>query len=600
MPRAPLRLRLLATSDLHMQITTPRGADGRPDPGAGLLRLAGLIARARAEATTQGRLVLLLDNGDGMQGNLLGDLAAEEDAGPHPLMRAFAHLGYDTLGLGNHDFDFGPEALARAIRAAPCPVLCANLRPLTGDQTLAALQSHVVLQRQAPGGEPLRIGLFSVLPPQTAQWNRPRLAGRFGFDDMVQVAKREVAALRDQGCDLVIALAHTGPGPDHAIAGMENALRPIAALPGLDAVIGGHTHEARVLADPGAAPAVLPGFAGSHLGVIDLDRPANGPLRSRAELRTLASTLPMAEDADLKALLTPDLAAAQQAMTEPAGHAARPLHSYFSFIAPDRSLAIIAAAQAAALRPLLAAGPAAGLPVLSAAAPAKYGMRSGPRHYTDIAAGPMTRLDLSDLYPFPNALNAVIVTGAQIADWLESAASLFCQLTPGARADALTDPAMPGHGFDVLHGLSYRFDLTAAARYDPDGALRPDGDTRLRDLRHEGRPVLPGDRFVVALNSYRAAGGGQVAALRAAEPLPLPPLQIRDCLRRYLSGQLPADPLEHSQPWGFSPLPAGTAAQVLTGPGAQAHLAELQGRGIRPEGFSEDGFLRLHLPLDRP
>ncbi|MGD9864588.1 MAG: 5'-nucleotidase C-terminal domain-containing protein [Pseudodonghicola sp.] len=610
MPGAELRLRILATSDLHMHLTGYDYCTGRSDPGVGLARLAGLIAEARAEAARDRRLVLLFDNGDAIQGTPLGDLAATAP-GSHPLMRAFGHLGYDAAGLGNHDFDFGLEALARALAAAPCPMLCANLRALDAGPALPGALPHAVLERQAPDGTALRIGVFSVLPPQTAQWNRHLLAGRLGFGDMTKTAAREIAALRRAGCDLVIALAHTGPGAETAQPGMEDALLPIAALPGLDAVIGGHTHELRSWDGDDRAPVVMPGYAGSHLGVIDLEltRTATGwqAATARAGLRPVArrgadgQLQPLvAEDAGLLQLLSPDHAAARAAMRAPAGHSPQPLHSYFSFFAPDRGLATLAAAQAAALRPLLAGTEAAALPLLSATAPAKYGARAGPLHYTDVPAGQLQRRHLADLCPFPNALSAVEVSGAQLLDWLERTASLFHRIAPGSRDGLLVDPRMPGHGFDVLHGLDYRIDLSQPARFGPDGGLRDAAARRIRDARWNGALLRPEARFVVALSSYRAAGGGQVAALAGARQLTLRPLSLSELLRRYLSEELPRDPLEQAPPpWSFVPLVAGTAAIARTGPGARPHLAELAGRGIADEGLDAEGFLRLRVPLDR-
>jgi len=609
MTAAPLRLRLLVTSDLHMHLTGLDFGTGRRAPSGGLTRVATLIAQARAEAARAGALVLLFDNGDGMQGTPMGDLAADPVAGPHPLMRAFGHLGYDAIGLGNHDFDFGLAALDRALAEAPCPVLCANVREEDAAPP-APLRRHAVLDRLTPGGETLRVGVFAVLPPQTGDWNKHILDGRIRFDDMVGAAAREADMLRAAGCDLVIALAHTGPERTGTPAKpcAENALHSIASLPAVDVALGGHSHEARAWDGP-CAPGVQPGYAGSHLGVVDLDlaRDAAGRWRvaeAAAALRPVSGRAPdgtvtplAAEDPALSRLLAPAQTAAEAALAEPIGHSAQPLHSYFSFFAPDRALTLVAAAQAVALRPLLAGTDAEGLPLLSAAAPGKTGGRGGPAHYTDVPAGRLALRHLSDLYPFPNALSAVVLEGAQILDWLEHAAGLFRQVVPDQRGAPLTDPTMAGHGFDVLHGLAYAIDLSVPPRFGPDGTRRPDGGRRIRSAAWKGRPLAAGQRFVVALNSYRAAGGGEVAALRGARALALPPLRIGDALRRYIAGDLPRDPLEEAPPpWRLAPVP-GAEAIALTGPGARAHLAELAGRGIREAGLDLDGFLRLRLPL---
>ena len=566
------RLRLLATTDLHMQLG---GA------ASGLARIASLIAEERATAAREGAICLLVDNGDALQGGALGELAAEEPERPHPVMRAFAHLGYDVLGLGNHDFDLGLERLEAVLAQAACPVVCSNLGPVRG------VLPWLVLARAG-----LRIGVISALPPQTAVWNRHHLEGRAEARDIVAAAREAVQALRLEGCDLVLALAHSGPGAADALPGAENAALAVAALDGIDAVIAGHTHERH--ADP-SVPLVLPGANGSDLGVIALEAGAEGRWHvATAALRRVSAEV--AEDPALASLVAEDHARAEALMARPVGRVEAPLHSYFTFIAPDRALALVAAAQAAALRPLLAGWPEAGLPLLSAAAPGLFGGRSGPLAYADIPAGPVALRHLVELQPFPNDLHAVVVTGAQLGDWIEHSAGLFNRIVPGADPVALIDPGLPGHDFDVIHGVACEIDLSVPSRFLSDGSLRQGGARRVRRLTYAGRAVMPDQRFVVAVNSYRSSGGGNVAALRGAERLDLPGTGLRAALAGYLGGTA-RDPLEQAPPpWGFVLLP-GARAWLQTGPGAQGHLGELAGRGVEAAGIDGEGFLRLILPL---
>ena len=162
-----VRLRLLATTDLHMALAGTDPADDRPVPG--LTRLATLIATARSEVP--GAICLLLDNGDALQGGALGELAASGDR--HPAMHAFRYLGYDALGLGNHDFDLGLDHLGQVLRQAPCPVVCSNL-DTAEDRGFAP---SAVIERDTPAGT-LRVGILSFLPPQTTMWNARHLQGR--------------------------------------------------------------------------------------------------------------------------------------------------------------------------------------------------------------------------------------------------------------------------------------------------------------------------------------------------------------------------------------------------------------------------------------
>ena len=143
----------------------------------------------------------------------------------------------------------------------------------------------------------------------------------------------------------------------------------------------------------------------------------------------------------------------------------------------DPGLALVNAAQRAALAAALDGTEYADLPVLSASAPFRTGGRGGPRHYTDIPAGPLRLRNLADLYGFPNTLCGLLVTGAELRDWLERAAICFNRIAPGEGDQPLLDRDVPGHVFDVIDGLSYTIDLSQPARFDLSGTLVAPGPT---------------------------------------------------------------------------------------------------------------------------
>ncbi|WP_260003001.1 5'-nucleotidase C-terminal domain-containing protein [Leisingera caerulea] len=603
-------LHVLATTDLHCNLLSHDYYADRPDPAIGLSRVASLIARARADAAEQGAACILVDNGDGLQGSPLGDIVPGSN-GPHPLARAFQVLEYDAVGLGNHDFDFGVEALAEVLGDAPCPVLCSNLTAAKPGIDLPFTQT-AVLERQIPGCPglpPVRIGLLSVLPPQTLIWCGKALEDQLAAAGIVETAEAQSRRLKEQGCDVVLALAHTGVAARTGADRSENALEQLAALPEIDAVVGGHTHLTLPHPDhPFAKPVVMPGAHGSHLGVISLElehsaagwQPAGGTasLQPVAQHGDTGASVPLAEEAaGFTRALAADHARTLERMRQPAGYSPVAMHSYFTFFAPDRGLALVAGAQAAAVRPLLQGTAAQGLPLLSAAAPCKFGGRSGPHFYTDIAAGELCARNIADLQVFPNELRVVAVTGAQLREWLEMSAGLFNRIAPGSRGTLLADPQRAGHHFDVIFGLTYQICLSQPARYSATGECINPSAQRIVDLRWNGRPVAPEQRFAVAANSYRVSGGGSFRMLREADELPLAPMRIRQAVRDYIAGQLPADPLaEAPYPWRLAPMP-GTSAVAVTGPGAAAHLDELPAGLAEPRGFSSGGFWQIELHL---
>jgi 2',3'-cyclic-nucleotide 2'-phosphodiesterase/3'-nucleotidase len=588
----------------------------------GLARIATLVQAARQEAGAGN--CLLLDNGDFLQGTALSDLTPQPGQGwrgRHPVLRAMNKMGYDGGTLGNHEFNFGLDWLRGVLREATFPLTCANVATSSGatpheDETL--LPPYVILTRTLRDTEglprTLRIGLIGLTPPQIMTWDHAHLANRLIARDMPESARAWVPVMRREGADLVIALAHTGletdadkSGPDRTL--QENAARAIAGVPGIDAIVAGHSHLTFPGSDhaglPGAditrgtlcdIPCVIPGFAGSHLGQLDIHLTRQGGAwRVTGHRARLTPTDGVAPCARIMRTLAKAHAHTLRLTDRSVAQTAHPIHSYLSLVQNDLALQIVNDAQRAALSEALENTAHADLPVLSATAPFKTGGRAGPAHYTDIPEGPLRLRNIADLYGFPNTLCGLIVTGADLHDWLERAAICFNTLTPGADGQALLDPDVPGHAFDVIDGLSYRIDLSQPARFDAAGARVAPEARRIRDLSHAGRPVADTDRFVIATNSYRAWGGGPFQALAIRGLIYRGRLPIREMIAEHVAwhGTITTRPRSI---WGFTPLP-DTEVEMETGPGLRAYPDDIAALGATDLGLDDAGFLRLNLPL---
>ncbi|MET4102299.1 2',3'-cyclic-nucleotide 2'-phosphodiesterase/3'-nucleotidase [Roseovarius sp. MBR-78] len=612
-------LRILATSDVHGHLLPFDYFTCEADTRAGLTRLATLIRRARAEAGANN--CVLLDNGDFLQGTALTDLTARPGSGwhgRHPVIRAMNQMGYDAATIGNHEFNFGLDWLEGALVQARFPLVCANAVRALGDgprDDTAFLPPFTILHRTLCGdngaARDIRIGVIGLTPPQAATWDHGHLAGRLALRDMVETARAWLPAIRGAGADIVIALAHSGigAGPDQPM--MENAARALARLPGLDALIAGHSHrrfpEAADARIPGAditrgtlhgLPCVNPGFGASHLGQIDLhlahDRDGWRVTGHRTALLPATSAPPCPR---LSRALARAHAHTLRLTARPLGHSRVPLHSYLALARDDPGLALVNAAQRAALATALAGTAPAGLPVLSASAPFRTGGPGGPGHYTDIPAGPLRLRNLADLYGFPNTLCGLLVTGAGLRDWLERAAICFNRIVPGQADQPLLNRDVPGHVFDVIDGLSYAIDLAEPARYDLNGRLADPGARRIRDLRFMGRPVADKDRFAVATNSYRAWGGGPFEALAETTLIHRSERAIRDILAAHIEAAGTVAPTPRAT-WRFATMPPGTSALLATGPGLRTYPEEIAALGATETGFDDAGFINLRLPLD--
>lgn len=628
---ATLDLRLMQTTDLHAHLLAYDYLVDRASDRIGLSRVASLISSARAEMPN----TLLLDTGDVLQGSALGDLYASasvtHEGQIHPVIAAMNALGYDAGTPGNHDFNYGIPFLCDALAGARFPWVCANVAHRPGlspcaDETL--LPPWTILPRRLRDRQgawhDLRIGVIGFLPPQIEIWDRPRLHGKVQTRDIVEAALAHLPLMRSAGADIVVVLSHSGIAPDGGLLGLENAALSLAALPGIDAILCGHQHQtfpgpafdgiAGVDTQAGTlhgTPAVMAGFWGSHLGLIDLTLTRSGGrwrvTGHHVELRAIHQQ--QGAEGCGRALVQDDpdiMRVAQRAhertldhVRRPVGHVSKPLHSFFALVADDPSIQLVAEAQRARVAELLHGTDAAHLPLLSAVAPFKAGGAAGPEYFTDVPAGPLRVRNLADLYLFPNLLCAVQVTGAALMDWLEHAAGQFNQITQGGQDQMLRDPAFPCYNFDVICGLRYVIDPSQPPRFSPDGRRMNPGARRVHHVTLNGQPLKPDGLFIVATNSYRAAGGGGFAAAVQMRELVLGSsarpvsVTIPEVLADYVTRAGVVTPVTRPV-WRFAPSP-GTSALFDSAPAAAATLHELQGVSIEQAGAAPGGFTRFRL-----
>ena len=605
-------LRILETSDLH---TAALGYDyyqDKPTGEFGLEYTAGLIAAARAEQKN----TLLFDNGDLIQGSPLGDYAARVRplaAGElHPMHRAMQPLRYDAATLGNHEFNYGLEYLDRVLASAPMPYVNANVLNPDGSNRF----TPYVIERKTftdAQGRPatLNVGVIGFVPPQIMQWDRANLTGKVRTTDIVEAAQRFVPEMKAKGADLIVALAHTGINLSRDYApGQEQAGAELTKVSGIDVVLTGHSH----LEFPGSSykdvpgvdlargtingkPVIMPGFWGNNLGVADLTLNYDPQARRWSVTAAQASLRPIWDKAAKKSLVTPDPAvraavagAHEGTLTYVRGKVADlsgPINSYWALVQDDPSVQLVSNAQTAYVKAALANTEYRDLPVLSAAAPFKAGGRNGPSYYTDIPAGTLAIKNVADLYVYPNTVQAVLVTGAQLAEWLERSAGQFRQIDPAkTEPQALVDETFPTYNFDVIDGVTYEIDVSQPARYGSDGKVAQGGARRVKNLRYQGQPIDPAARFVVATNNYRASGGGRFPGLDGKNIVLEAPDETRQALISYFTAQGTVNPAADGN-WKLTPLP-GVTLLVTSSPRAQASLPA--GAALlrqRDDGFAE-------------
>ena len=270
---------ILHTNDMHSAfVGMGPSADYSPNSlnddttSGGYARLAALISKRKQACAGKGP-VLVLDAGDYSMGTAFG-AASRETGGELQIMSL---MGYDATTFGNHDFDLGPEGLARSIAAAAkagrIPALLAANSDFSGsDASLLDLQQlaegQVIRRYQVIERDGIRFGLFGLLGKEAMFYTTG--AGAITFPDAIETAMEMVTLLREtEKADVVICLSHGGLQKDKDGLYTDGDDVTLAkAVPGIDVVIGGHSHtvlEAPVIVN-GHTPVVQTGLEGRNLG----------------------------------------------------------------------------------------------------------------------------------------------------------------------------------------------------------------------------------------------------------------------------------------------------------------------------------------------
>ena len=598
---AELNLRLLETTDVHMNLLNFDYYQDKVTDDYGLAKTATLIQLARAETPNS----LLFDNGDLLQGSPLGDMVARVRplaAGQvHPAYKVLNALGVDAANIGNHEFNYGLPFLRQAISGAAFPYVNANVyldggteNPQRGQH---AFTPYVILSRTftdtAGVRHALKIGVIGFVPPQILLWDKQSLDGQVTVADMLETAQRYVPQMRKEGADVVVAIPHSGFEKGETPRFAENSVARLAEVAGIDAILFGHSHGEFPSAFFANYPkvdvakgtingvaAVMPGRWGDHLGVVDLTLDnSSGAWRvtgSRAEIRPIfdrATRKPLVAADPLVATLIADEHAATLAYVRgKLGQTRTPITSYFAQVADDPSVQLVSQAQLAYAKRALQGTEFEGLPLLSAAAPFKAGGRMGWAYFTDIPAGTLSVRNVADLYIYPNTVKAVRLTGAQVREWLEMSAGQFNQIdAAGPALQHLVNDNFVPYNFDTIDGVSYQIDVTQPARYDPKGKLVAPAAHRIVDLRYQGQPVDAQAPFIVVTNNYRASGGGGFPGLDGKNIVLDSPDENREALVQYLRNAGTLDPSADNN-WRIQPVP-GITLRFLSGTGGVAHLA---------------------------
>jgi 2',3'-cyclic-nucleotide 2'-phosphodiesterase / 3'-nucleotidase len=476
---APKRVHItvLGSTDLHGNIYPIDYYTDKAD-NRGLAKVATLIKRARKENPN----VVLIDSGDTIQGTPLQYYHNKKNNTPRDaMMLVMSSLHYDSMTVGNHEYNFGLKVLEKARSEADFPWLSANSYDKGTDKT--HYKPYIV--KEISG---VRVGILGLTTPGIPNWeNIPNSVG-LEFHEPVAEAKKWVAELRDkERADIVVIAMHMGLEEDLRTGDInpgqvpnENRAVAIAReVSGVDAIFMGHTHRDTPAVFLNGVLITQANHWGRHLARADFYMQRDG---ARWQVYAKAGrTIPVDDkveaDRDVLQLAESYHQETQNWLSRVIGESAEELTARE---ARFRDTAILDLVQRVQLD--------AGKADVSMVAPFNLDAR--------IAQGPVTVRNIAGLYVYENTLVVLEVTGQQLKDALEHSAKFFRPYEQGKSPAELVDEKIPAYNFDLAEGVEYELDIR-----------RPIGD-RIQNLRFHGQPLAPTQKLKLATNNYRVNGGG--------------------------------------------------------------------------------------------
>lgn len=474
------KLRLVYTNDFHSAFDPIPGywLPGSPRLG-GAAHFATLVERERAGAGTS----FLVDSGDMFTGTL--SLLTKGEA----LLEMMIAMGYDAMGVGNHEFDYGWQNFEEQQSRAAFPILCANVRyrQAEGARPIRFCRPHAVLERNG-----VRIGVVSVMGARAAKYTiMPSKIDGLEFVDPVAEAAAQVALLRP-AVDVVVVLGHQGlPGPMQTDAENDPSVqRPLdedldfcGAIPGIDVYVAAHSHHGieEPIVHPKTGTILVQSYGyGTRVGVLDLEVRDGRVTQHRGELKKVWSDE-----------LPPHPAVAERL-------------AYYRHRLKDEIGPAIGRATARFIRKYNAESALGSFvtDVMRERAQSDVALTNAGGLRADLPEGNLHRGHILDALPFINTLVTLEMKGSDLRKAIAHGLSLSagsCQVS-GVRA-----------------------------RFDPG---RPP-EERLIELEVGGAPVAAERTYRVSTNSFLAEGGDRYESFRSGRKIAEDAL-LSDCVLDHL------------------------------------------------------------------
>ncbi|MFJ9840033.1 bifunctional metallophosphatase/5'-nucleotidase [Kitasatospora sp. NPDC101155] len=539
---------VMGTTDLHGRVLnwdyfTDAEYVDKAHNAVGLAKISTLANQVREEKGWD--RCLLIDSGDIIQGTQLTyyyariePIATDGNNVPdHPMAVAMNLMGYDAAALGNHEFNYGIPTVKAFEDQLEFPLLGANA--LHAKNEKPAFKPYVIKEVWLDEDTPLKVGILGLTNPGIAIWDKANVSGKMVFPGIVETAAKYVPRMKAAGADVIVVSAHSGidepttygdqlPWPEDASGEMAETVADI------DAVLVGHTHKEvaqRLIVNKKTGKTVVlsePLCWGQRLSCFDFEVEfVDGRWKVASVSSRVLNSNTVPENPEISDAILGQHKKVVEYVNQNIGTSKIELSIAEARFKATPIIDLIGKVQADAVKAALAGGQYANLPVLAQAAPFN--------RTALIPSGQVKLRDAAGLYIYENTLEARILTGAQLKDYLEFSAKFYYQLAPGAPVDkdAMTGAeTTPDYNYDSIYGLSYDIDIA-----------QPKGQ-RIVNLSYQGKPIDPAAQFVLAVNNYRANGGGNFPHVANAKAVWANSDEIRNTMIAWVKAKGVIDPAD--------------------------------------------------------
>ncbi len=510
---------ILATSDIHGNIWGYSYQDDTETKDSGMARLYTYIKQVRDEND----IVFLVDGGDEIQGTVMTDnIANITPDKEHPVMTAMNYIGYDSMTLGNHEFDWGNDTMKKILQQAGFPILGANIRDKDGN--CVAGKDWVIVER---GG--IRLAVIGVCTPDIPVWD----GDKEGIADTVfepagDAVKKAVEEIGEKA-DIILVSAHMGQYPEYDQEnGSDAGEKIVEENPEIDVLQLAHMHIT-VNDHIKDKPAVAVRNAGKEIARIDLTLDKHKEIKDiSTSIVTMENIEPSCEIREIPVVkklheqaINYVKAGTGNKKEEKSG---RLLGESTARFQPENEIRGLPEGRLndTALVDLMLK-----VELVKSGADVAAGPLFGDA--TDLPEGKIYYSDICDLYKFDNVLCTMYVTGRELKRYMEWSAASYNTWKPGD-INISFDPDHPIYLQDYFAGVEYDINLS-----------KPKGE-RIENVMFKGEP-LSDDRVIkLAVTNFRYAAAIKPEKLAEGRCDRESREFIRDMIADYISSDSPVSP----------------------------------------------------------